>query len=94
MLGASFDTVEEQKAFAEAESFPFSLLSDPDRLMGESYEVVRPADDPIPTLFPLRITYLISPEGTIAAAWDLNGSSTLDMHADDVLAEITALSGS
>ena len=94
MLGASFDTVDDQKAFAEAESFPFSLLSDPDRLMGESYEVGRPADDPIPAGFPLRITYLISPEGTIAAAWDLNASSTLDAHADDVLAEITALSGS
>ena len=94
MLGASFDTVDDQKAFAEAESFPFSLLSDPDRLMGESYEVVRSADDPIPAGFPLRITYLISPEGTIAAAWDLNASSSLDAHADDVLAEITAQSGS
>ena len=91
MLGASFDTIEEQNSFAEAESFPFPLLSDTDRIMGESYEVVRAADDPIPIEFPLRITYLISPEGTIAAAWDLNASSTLDSHADDVLAEIASL---
>jgi len=92
-VGASFDTVEDQKIFAEQESFSFTLLSDPDRVMGEAYQVVRPAEDPIPAGFPLRITYLISPEGTIAAAWDLNASSSLDEHADEVLAEIAARRG-
>lgn len=61
--------------------------------MGEAYQVVRSPEDSVPTAFPLRITYLISPEGRIAMAWDLNVSSSLDEHADEILAEITAQSG-
>lgn len=86
-MGASFDTVEEQKAFADAQGFPYSLLSDPDRVMGAAYEVVRPDDDPV-AAFPYRYSYLIAPDGTIAAAYDLNSSQTLDEHADEVLADI------
>ena len=88
MVGASFDTVEEQRAFVEEESFPFMLISDNDRKTGELYEVVRPSNDPIPKDFPLRCTYLISPEGSIAAAWDLNASKDLGGHAGEVLDEI------
>ena len=38
---ALFDTVEEQKAFADKEDFPFLLLSDPERTVGELYGVTR-----------------------------------------------------
>ena len=93
MVGVSFDIVEDQKAFAEEELCSFTLLSDPNRVMGEAYQVVRPSEDPVPAGFPLRVTYLISPEGKIAAAWDLNASSSLGEHADEGLAEITARSG-
>ena len=93
MVGASFDIVEDQKAFAEEESFPFPLLSDPNRVMGEAYQVVRTPEDPVPVEFPLRITYLISPEGKIVRAWDLNASASLDDHADEVLTEIASQSG-
>ena len=65
IVGVSFDTVEEQKAFAESEQFPYTLLADPDRTMGEAYEVLRPADGGL-AAFPLRISYLIAPDGTIA----------------------------
>ena len=41
MLGASFDSVEDQKKFAEAEGFPYRLLSDPDKTMGAAYDAVR-----------------------------------------------------
>ncbi|MBQ91052.1 MAG: hypothetical protein CL441_06480 [Acidimicrobiaceae bacterium] len=90
IVGASFDTVEEQKAFADSEGFPFALLSDPDRTMGEAYEASRPADDQL-VAFPLRVSYLIAPDGTIAKAYDLNGSKTLGEHAGDLLADIAAL---
>ena len=90
IVGASFDTVEEQKAFADSEGFPFTLLSDPDRTMGEAYEASRPADDQL-VAFPLRVSYLIAPHGTIAKAYDLKGSKTLGEHAGDLLADIAAL---
>ena len=63
IVGASFDTVEEQKAFAESENFPFALLADTDRAIGEAYEATRPADDGL-AAYPLRISYLIAPDGT------------------------------
>ena len=34
IVGVSFDTVEEQKAFAESEQFPYTLLADPARKKG------------------------------------------------------------
>ncbi len=86
-MGASFDTIEDQKAFADEQGFTYALLSDPDRAMGTAYEGVRPADDPLVAL-PLRCTYLIAPDGTVAAAYDLNSSPSLDEHADEVLADI------
>ncbi len=90
IVGASFDTVEEQKAFADDQGFPYALVSDPDRVMGRAYEVERDPDHPFAAL-PQRITYLIAPDGTIAKAYDLNASKTLDEHADDLLADIAAL---
>ena len=91
IVGASFDTVEEQKAFAESEQFPYALLADPDRTMGEAYEVLRPEDGGL-AAFPLRISYLIGPDGTIARAYDLNAPTALDEHAADLLADIATLS--
>ncbi len=90
VLGASFDTVEEQKAFAVEQDFGFRLLSDPDRVMGRAYAAARPAADPL-AAFPYRYTYLVSPEGTVAAAYDLGSSPALDQHAAQVLADIEAL---
>lgn len=92
MVGASFDTVEEQLAFAEAESFPFALISDPDRSIGRSYHAERePGEDYYEYGLPRRITYLIDPEGGIAAAYDLAGQD-LAGHAAQVMADIAALS--
>jgi len=90
-VGVSFDTVEEQKTFADAESFGYALLSDPDRVMGAAYQAERPAGTPFSD-YPQRITYLIAPDGTIAKTYDLSESKTLDQHADDLLADIAALS--
>ena len=92
MVGASFDTVEEQLAFADAEGFDYLLISDADRSIGRSYHAERePGEDYYEYGLPRRITYLIDPEGQIAAAYDLSGQD-LAAHAAQVLAGIAARS--
>ncbi len=92
MVGASFDTVEEQLAFAETEGFGFALISDPDKSIGRRYHAERePGEDYYEYGLPRRITYLIDPEGQIAAAYDLAGQD-LAGHAAQVLADIAARS--
>ena len=41
MIGASFDSVADQKTFADNEGFPYVLLSDPDKAMGTAYGACR-----------------------------------------------------
>ena len=92
MVGASFDTVEEQLAFAETESFRFALISDPDKSIERRYHAERePGEDYYEYGLPRRITYLIDPEGDVAAAYDLAGQD-LASHAAQVLADIAARS--
>ena len=50
-MGASFDTVEAQKQFADAEGFPYRLLADTTKAMGQAYVVAQPERG-----FPRRIT--------------------------------------
>ena len=93
MVGASFDTVEEQLAFAETERFGFTLISDPGKSIGRRYHAERePGEDYYEYGLPRRITYLIDPEGQIAAAYDLAGQD-LAGHAAQVLADIRSRSG-
>ena len=74
MVGASFDTVEEQRTFAETESFAFSLISDTDKSIGRRYHAERePGEDYYDWGVPRRISYLIDPEGRIEVAYDLAG---------------------
>ena len=87
IVGASFDTVEEQKTFADSQGYEFSLLSDPDRVMGTAYEAVRPPDHPFVSL-PERITYLISPDGLIAKAYDPSSAASLEEHSGQLLEDI------
>ena len=92
MVGASFDTVEDQLAFAEAEEFGYALISDADKSIGRRYHAERePGEDYYDWGAPRRITYLIDPEGRIAAAYDLDGQD-LGAHAAEVLADIAARS--
>jgi len=92
VVGASFDTVEEQRAFADTEGFGYALISDADRLIGRLYHAERePGEDYYDSGVPRRISYLIDPEGRIAAAYDLAGQD-LAGHAAQVLADIAARS--
>lgn len=67
VLGISFDTPADNKAFRDEHDFPFPLLSDEDRSVGTAYQVMRDADDPYAD-YPKRIAYLIDPDRSIAAA--------------------------
>ena len=90
VLGASFDTPEENKAFAEAQSFDYRLLSDVDRAVGTQYETVRDPDDKLAALAQ-RIAYLIDPDGVIRRSYlvtDVNG------FADLVINDLTSLRSS
>ena len=87
MLGASFDTVEDNHAFAETESFGFALLSDTDRSVGRAYDAARPDDDPLASL-PLRVSYLIDPDGVIRRAYSVKDTAG---HAAEVLADLAQL---
>jgi peroxiredoxin len=73
-------------AFAEAENFPFRLLSDVDRAVGTTYEVKRGPDEKFPD-FPKRIAYLIDPEGKIHRRYEVTDTAA---HAGEVIADLEA----
>jgi peroxiredoxin len=62
------------------------LLSDVDRAVGENYEVTRPSDDERAAL-PLRIAYLINPDGIIDKSYNV---TDVNLFADEVLADLRA----
>lgn len=87
VLGASFDSEEENREFAEAQGFDFPLLCDVDRAVGAAYEVTRAANDQF-AHFPLRISYLIDPDGIIRRSY---GVTDVNSHAEEVLADVVRL---
>ena len=91
IIGASFDSVEEQKKFAEDNDFLFPLISDPERKIGELYGSARPEDDPA-LAFSIRSSFLISPQGLIAAIWNQESITDFQTHGDEVLTVIRSQS--
>jgi thioredoxin-dependent peroxiredoxin len=87
VLGASFDTPAENKAFADAQRFGFRLLSDVDREVGGYYEVLRGPNETYPD-YPLRIAYLIDREGIVRHAYDV---TDVKGFAADVLSDLERL---
>lgn len=64
MIGVSFDTVEENRRFAQKFDFPFPLLCDTDRKIGIAYGA---ADSPKDE-YARRIAYVIDENGRIVEA--------------------------
>ena len=65
IVGASFDTVEEQAAFAEEQDFPYRLIADTDKAVGTAYMSARTPDMKYYEFgIPRRISYLIDPMGS------------------------------
>ena len=81
ILGASFDTPDENRAFKEKFDFPFDLLCDVDRKVGLAYGATNSAD----TGYPARVSFLIDPEGRVARAY---GSVKPAHHPGEVLNDI------
>lgn len=81
VLGASFDSPEENRAFQEKFGFPYDLLSDEDKSVGIAYGAAADTD----AGYPARISYLIDPEGKIAVAYETVVPAE---HPDQVLADL------
>jgi peroxiredoxin len=82
VLGASFDAVDKNRAFADKFSFPFKLLTfDKD---ADPFE----ANDPSDPGWPARISYLIGPDRRIVKAY---ATVVPAKHPAQVLADVAAL---
>lgn len=80
VLGASFDTVEENRAFAERYSFPYKLLS-----VKAADGVAWGAAESAAQGNAKRIAYLIAADGTVERVWDPANARTF---VTDVLATL------
>jgi peroxiredoxin Q/BCP len=87
VLGASFDTVEENRAFAEAQEFGYQLLSDVTREVGEAYGVKKAPDEQWAD-FPKRLTFLIDPDGVVRKVYEVTDVAS---HPQQVLDDVRAL---
>ena len=82
VLGASFDSVEDNRKFAEKFSFPFQLLSDPERKLGQQYGASEPGAT---SGNAKRVAYVIDPQGKIKRVWD---KVDVKAFSDEVLASL------
>ncbi len=85
IIGISLDDVSSQKEFAEKYSLPFTLLSDADGKVAESYGVLRNLGV---MKMAKRETFIIAPDGTIARHYD---DVDPDEHSAEVLADLKTL---
>lgn len=86
ILGISFDTPAENKAFKEKFDFPFRLLSDNDEQVGVKYETRDPGTEKVH--FAKRIAYLIDPEGVIRKSYQVGD---VNVFAESTLGDLRAL---
>jgi peroxiredoxin Q/BCP len=85
VVGASLDSIESHKAFADKHKIPFTLLADKDKIMSTAYGVVKN----LPLMsYAKRQTFIINPEGTIAKFYANVSSST---HSKEVIADLKVL---
>ncbi|SRR5579875_660648 len=81
VIGVSFDTVEDNAAFADKFGFPFALLSDSERRVGLAYG----ACDSPKAAYAQRISYVIDEQGKILRAYPQVDPR---IHAAQVLADL------
>ncbi len=82
-MGISFDTVEENAAFAKKISFPYALLCDTTRSIGLAYGACQEAS----ASFANRISYLIDEEGKVQRVY---ASVNPRVHPAEVLADLVS----
>ena len=81
ILGASFDSPEENRSFRDKFNFPYDLLCDTGKSMGMAYGAAGDAS----ATHPARISYLIDPEGKVAKVY---GKVVPGDHPDEVLRDL------
>lgn len=84
MVGVSYDSEADNRAFREKFGFPYDLLSDVDGAMSTAYGVSEPDSQRSP-----RKSVLVGPDGRVAMAY---GTVKPDAHPGQVLADIERLS--
>lgn len=65
ILGASYDSVAANRRFAEKFTFPFDLLSDPEKTLAKAYGAFDPEAGG-----PRRAAFVIGGDGRIVHAWE------------------------
>lgn len=80
ILGVSFDTPEDQKAFKDKFDFPYDLLADTDKKMSIAYGAADPSSEK-----PKRISVLIDANGLVEKIFDPVVPAE---HPDEVLAAL------
>jgi peroxiredoxin Q/BCP len=91
ILGVSRDGLKSHENFKCKQAFPFELVSDADETLCALYDVIR-----LKTMYGKQVrgiersTFLIAPDGTLAAEWR---KVTIKNHAAEVLGKIRELSG-
>lgn len=84
VLGASFDSVDKNCAFAQKFGYPYKLISDTGKTLGSLYDAADPTDPD----WPRRISYLIGPDRRIVKAYE---KVVPKDHVAQVLADVGAL---
>ena len=83
IVGVSFGSDTDNKAFKEKAEYPYDLLTDNDKSASTTFGVV--TSD---TGNPSRVSVLIAPDGSIAKTYDTVAPAE---HANQVLADLTSL---
>lgn len=88
VVGVSRDSLKRHQGFAAKHSLPFPLVADEDGRITTAWGVWREKKNYGRTYMGIvRSTFLVAPDGTIAAAWD---KVRVKGHVDAVLAAIPA----
>jgi peroxiredoxin Q/BCP len=90
VIGVSFDSSADNKRWADSQGFGFRLLSDEDHSVGRVYQVERDPDDQY-AAFPLRVSYLVDPDGVVRKTFAVSGVADHATEVLDVLAELRPL---
>ncbi|MDA0566095.1 peroxiredoxin [Streptomonospora sp. S1-112] len=89
-VGISADTVDKQRAFADAHGFDYPLLSDPDGAVAAAYGVRR--SGPLGALSPTRrTTFVIGTDQRVVHI--VKSELRMQAHADGALTALRALRG-
>jgi peroxiredoxin Q/BCP len=86
VLGASYDAIEDLRAFSEATGAR-QLLSDPDRTAGPAFGTDRLPGEPFPEL-PRRVSSIIDPGGRVVRRYVVTDPAG---HPAEVLADLRSL---